>query len=111
MTLSDIGALAAALISGISLVITIRGKKLDSLEKRFDKIDEKISGIEKKYDLMNTKIDEKFDSLNQKFESINQSIRNSESRIINEIRVLDSRVSHVEGYLMGRDCKTGTGEK
>ena len=28
-----------------------------------------------------------------------------------DIRTLDSRISHIEGYLMGRDFKTGTGEK
>lgn len=86
MNITEIAALAAALISTISLIVTIRGKKFDAIEKRFDALD--VSDKE-----------------------IKKDIRESENRITSEIRVLDSRISHIEGYLMGRDFKTGTGEK
>lgn len=39
---------------------------------------------------------------------LSEDIKNVEIKLTQEIRSLDRRISHIEGYLMGRDAKTGT---
>ncbi len=41
----------------------------------------------------------------------NVQIGNVKVELLNEIRGLDSRISHIEGYLIGYNQKTGTDKK
>ncbi len=42
---------------------------------------------------------------------LQKDIRTLEGRLSDDIRKLDTRLSHIEGYLMGRDQRTGTQDK
>lgn len=56
---------------------------------------------------------EKINSFQEKFESIEKKLTNIDTKldtISADIRQLDARVSHIEGYLMGRDIRNGTEE-
>ena len=54
---------------------------------------------------MYNRIDKRFDSVDKKFDSIMTELK----EIRTDIRALDNRISHIEGYIMGRDMlRTGT---
>ena len=69
-------------IGTVITIVKILGNKFDKIDAKFDKVDGKFCTIQ--------------DHLNE---------------IKNDIRRLDGRVSHIEGYLIGRDQgprRTGT---
>lgn len=43
--------------------------------------------------------------------SISNDAKKTEDRLLQKIQSLDSRISYIEGYLIGRDSKTKTGDK
>jgi hypothetical protein len=49
-------------------------------------------------------IDERFDMLNKRFDSVERKIDSLQA----DVRNIDRRLSHVEGYLAGRSYRNGT---
>lgn len=68
------------------------------IDKKFEKIDEKFEKMEQKFE----KIDEKFEKIDEKFDQLNTKIDSVENSLSKDIRSIDRRLSHLEGFIMGR---------
>lgn len=60
-------------------------------------------------DIAGTKIE--IASFKTEIVGVKNDMLNMKIEILNEVRILDSRIAHIEGYLIGFNQKTGTEKK
>jgi hypothetical protein len=73
-------------VIGVFLLLFKLGGYFKSIDERFDMVNKRFDSIDKR-----------FDSVERKIDSLQADVRN-----------IDRRLSHVEGYLAGRSYRNGT---